>query len=91
VASAFEIVDCRAGWAEEEDRLRAVDRRPELTKREVRKHEMRERFAKTLKGDLYRADRLRAHASDVRRERTGAAPTYPLRASPLSRERRPSR
>ena len=58
-----------AGWSEEEDRLRAVDRGSELAEREVRQHEMRERFAKTLERDLDRTDRLRAHARDVGVER----------------------
>src|SRR5688572_2160492 len=43
------------GWAEEEDRLRAVDRRSELAEREVRQHEMSERFAKSVERDLDRA------------------------------------
>src|SRR6185436_3882469 len=58
----------RAGWAKEEDRLRAVDGWPELTERELRQHEMRERFLESIPRHLHRADGLRAHACDVRRE-----------------------
>src|SRR2546426_209575 len=54
-----------AGWTEEEDRLRAVDGRPELAEREIRQHEMREGFAQTFQRDLHGADGLRSHASDV--------------------------